>query len=324
MTEKNEWTEIDEARLERLMRAVPRGSPDPAARARVFDAVQAEWRRSLPQPAQARPVQRARWLAAASVAAVALAGMWWWQSPASPVATADRAFGTVTVAGGPLATGARIRPGTSLVTAADSGALLRYSPDLSLRLDANTRVTLTDAQNLHLAGGRIYVAVAPGAAVPYVVHTAAGDVRHVGTHYVVDARGGGLDIAVRDGTVRLDAGSRAERVGAGEALHVDAGGAVVRRAFEGDTPWAWVDRLPTPIVIEGQSLASFLRWYAAESGREVTFADDAIRARAAAAILHGSVDGLPPAAALAIVVASVDLRAVVPRQGPIVIGPALH
>lgn len=321
---KDDWTEFDEARLARLMRTVPRGSPDPAARARAFEAVQAEWRRAQSQVASPRPATRARWLAVAAVAVMALAGALWLQPFAPQIASLDRAYGSVTAAGDPLAVGTRLRRGATLVTAAGSGALLRYSPDLTLRLDAGTRVTLADAGSLRLEGGRVYVAITPGAAVSYVVHTAAGDVRHVGTRYVVSTRGTGLDVAVREGVVRVEVGARIERAVAGEALRVDAGGTVERSVLSGDAQWAWVESLPTPIVIEGKPLADFLQWFAAETGRRVIYADESTRARAAAAILHGSVDGLPPAQALAIVTASVDLDAVVPKEGPILIRSAHH
>lgn len=324
MTDKDDWSEIDEARLRRLMGAVPREAPDPTARARAFEAAHAEWRQLQSQVAKPRPAGPARWLAAAAVAVIALAGLLWLQPFAPPLASLERAYGSVTGAGGPLATGAPLRRGATLVTAADSGVLLRYSPDLTVRLDAGTRVTLERADRLQLEGGRVYVAVTPGAAVPYVVHTAAGDVHHLGTRYAVRARGAELEVAVREGAVQVEAGSHAERAVAGEALRIDAGGGVERSVLADDAPWAWVEKLPTPIVIEGKSLAQFLRWYAAETGRPVAFADDGTRVRAASAVLHGSVDGLPPAEALAIVVASVDLQAVVPKEGPVIIGPAHH
>lgn len=321
---KDEWTGLDEARLVRLMRTAQRGSPDPAARERAFEAVRAEWRKAQSQVASPRPARRALWLAAASVGVIALAGALWLQPFAPQIASLDRAYGSVTTAGDPLAVGTRLRRGATLVTAADSGALLRYSPDLTLRLDAGTRVTLADADSLRLEDGRVYVAISPGAAVSYVVHTAAGDVRHVGTRFVVSTRGTGLDVAVRDGAVQVEAGSRAERAEAGEVLHIAADGSVVRSVLADDAPWAWVGKLPAPIVIEGKPLAAFLRWYATETGRRVTYADESTRARAAAAILHGSVDGLPPAQALAIVTASVDLEAVVPKEGPVLIRPTPH
>lgn len=322
MTEGNgDWSGSDESRLTRLMRTMPRGAPDPAARARAFDMAHAEWRRLQGQRARMR---RARWAAAASVAVVALAGALWLQPFAPRIASLDRQYGSVTLDREPLATGARLRRGAAVETSGASGALLRYSPDLTLRLDAGTRVVLVDAGNLQLESGRVYVAVAPGAAVPYVVHTAAGDVRHLGTHYAVRARGAALDVAVRDGVVQVDTDAGEARAGAGEALHVDAQGRIGRTAIAGDAPWAWVAKLPAPIVIEGKSLAEFLRWYATETGRNIVYADERTRTRAAAAILHGSVDGLPPAEALAIVVASVDLRAEVSADGPLTIGPAPH
>ncbi len=323
MTDKSEnWTEADEARLVRLMRAVPRAAPEPAARRRAFDAVQAEWRELQRETARRRPALRARWLAAASVAVIALAGVLWLAPFARPVASLDLVHGRVTDAGGPLVAGAMLRAGATLETAADSGALVRYSPDLTLRLDSGTRVTVEDAGTLRLASGRVYVAVAPGTTVAYVVRTDAGDVRHLGTHYSVEAHGAELTVAVREGAVQVGAGAHAERAVAGELLRID-GGKVARSSVAGDDArWSWVEALPAPIVIEGKSLAEFLRWYAAETGRRVTYADDGTRVRAASAILHGSVDGLPPAQALVIVTASVDLEAIVPKEGPVVIGPA--
>lgn len=324
MNDKDQWTGEDEARLARLMRTVPRGAPDPAARARAFAAAQAEWRALKSRHTAPRATARARWLAAASLAVVALAGLLWWQPFAPQVARLDRAFGSVTAAGETLANGAQLRRGAKVATGLDAGALLTYSPALSLRLDAGTRVTLEDAGNLQLDSGRVYVAVAPGADVSYIVHTAAGDVRHVGTHYAVSVHGSELEVAVREGSVQVDADSRTERAFAGEALRVDAAGNVGRRALVGDAAWAWVGKLPAPVAIEGRSLDEFLRWYSAETGRPVSFADERSRMRAASAILHGSVDGLPPDEALAIVTASVDLRALIPQEGAVVIGPAPH
>lgn len=325
MTEEKEgWTELDEARLSRLMRTAPRGSPDPAARARAFETVHAEWRRAQSQAAGQRPMRHSRWLVAASLATLVLAGLLWLQPFSPPVASLERVYGRVTADRVALTAGTGLRRGATLVTAAGSGALLRYSPDLSLRLDAGTRVTLAAADRLQLEHGRVYVAVAPGAATSYVVRTAVGDVRHVGTRYVVSAQGHEIEVDVRDGVVEVEAGARTERADAGEALHVAADGTVVRGVLTDDAPWAWVEKLPAPIVIEGRPLADFLHWYAAETGRRVTYADESTRARAAAAILHGSVDGLPPAQALAIVTVSLDLQAVVPEEGLVVIAPLRH
>jgi transmembrane sensor len=322
MSDKESWSGQDEARLARLMQAAPRGTPGAAARARAFEAVHAEWREL--QARRAGAARRRAGFAAASIAVAALGGVLWMQYFPPSIASADRLFGNVSVSGAPLEAGTRLRHGARLATAAGSGVLLRYSPDLTLRLDAGTRVTLADAGNLQLEQGRVDVVVTPGVAVPFVVHTAAGDVHHVGTRYVVNVSGAGVEVAVREGAVRIDAGKGVARAAAGELLQIAPGGAVARRALTDDAAWAWVAKLPTPVVIEGRTLAQFLRWYAAETGRRVDFADAGTRARAASAVLHGSVDGLPPAQALAIVVASVDLAAVVPAQGPVVIGPAHH
>jgi len=286
MTDNDDnWTGLDEARLARLLRAVPPAAPDPAARARAFEVVQAAWRETRQR--RARRVARVRWFAAASVATLAIAGALWWLPSGSPqIASLERADGVVSAAGERVADGAGLQRGTPVATAADSGALLRYSSDLTLRLDADTRVTLRAADALQLEAGRVYVAVAPGADVPFVVRTQAGDVRHLGTRYAVAVRDDGFTVAVRDGAVEVGAGSHAERAVAGELLRIAADGSVTRSTLDaGDPRWAWADRLTAPIVIEGRPLSEFLHWYAAETGRRIEYADDRARTRAATAIL---------------------------------------
>lgn len=321
MTDKpDNWTDADEARLARLMRSLPDGAPGPAARARAFEAVQAEWHASRAGPRRASRVRLAAW--AAAVAVLAIGTVLSVRPFTAPIADLERVYGSVAAGGHPLATGTRLRRGAAVETAPDSGALLRYSPDLTLRLDAGTRVAMIDRATLRLESGRVYVAATPGAAGDLVVRTALGDVRHVGTRYAVSAHDGQLEVAVREGVVRLDVGAHAERAAAGEALHVDPDGAIVRQALAGDDArWQWIEKLPSPVEIEGRTLAEFLHWYAAETGRRVDYADDATRARAVAAVLHGSVDGLPPAQALAIVASSVDVEAVV-QDDRLVVGRA--
>lgn len=321
MTEKpDDWTTADEARLARLMRSLPSGTPDPAARARAFEAAQAEWRRSRARPRHGARMRLAGW--AAAVAVLAIGAALWVQPFAAPMAHVDRAYGSVSADADPLEVGAGLRRGAAVETASESGALLRYSPDLSVRLDAGTRVAMVDRATLRLDAGRVYIAVAPGATGSFVVRTARGDVRHVGTRYAVSSRNGELEVAVREGEVRIDLGARAERAVAGEALRVDPDGAIERTVLVADDArWAWIDSLPSPVAIEGRTLVEFLQWYAVETGRRVDYADDATRVRAQATILHGSVDGLAPAQALAIVTSSADVEAIL-RDDQLVIGPA--
>lgn len=324
MNDRNDdWTAGDEARLARLMRSAPRAAPDPAARARAFEVVQAEWQAR--QALRDKRPARVRWFAAAAVVVLVAGTALWLRPVAAPmIASLDRVHGAVTEAGAPLAVGAALRSGTTLETAADSGALLRYSADLTLSLDAATRVTLVDASTLRVDSGHVYVAATPGTAADFKVRAAGAVVRHLGTRYAVDASGDALRVAVREGKVEVELGARPEQAVAGEMLLFRPGEPAVRSSIAADDPrWDWLSRLPTPIHIEGRSLADFLRWYADETGRAVAYADADTRTRAAAAVLHGSVDGLPPAEALAIVVASVDLMVESGDDG-IVVGPPQH
>jgi hypothetical protein len=60
--------------------------------------------------------------------------------------------------------------------------------------------------------------------------------------------------------------------------------------------------------LEGHTLGEFLDWAAAEHGLRVEFEDPAVRPRAVATVLHGSVRGMDPDEALDTVLPTCGLR----------------
>ena len=65
--------------------------------------------------------------------------------------------------------------------------------------------------------------------------------------------------------------------------------------------WEWAFAVGEPFAIEGRSLREFLEWIAGENGWEIQFADRDIEQKSSITILHGSIQGLSPAEALATV-----------------------
>jgi hypothetical protein len=98
-------------------------------------------------------------------------------------------------------------------------------------------------------------------------------------------------------------------ISAGTEVMVSQDGAVARRSLPTYGPdWAWVESISTEFEIENHDLSEFLGWVAHETGRHVEFSDDRAREVAGHTLLHGSVHGLAPLAALEQVLSTTSLR----------------
>lgn len=297
-------------------------------RAAAFARVHAEWRAAT---AVERPVARGRWRAAlaaglaAGVVAVALLSGRVADSPGAELALASVVQGAelVPATGRPwqlwgkdartLAAGAAVHADETLRTGPHGVALLRLGSTLALRVAPQSELRFDAPDRVTLLRGQVYVdsGSQKGEGAPLTVATAQGEVRHLGTRYLVRADAATLDVAVRDGRVLLAAGERrlrAEAMG-GERLRLVAGaGAIERATLAPDDPaYAWLARIPAPFAIEGRTLGDFVRWYEAETGRRVELGArtsiDALRG----VRLSGSVAGMSPDEALDTVAAVTDL-----------------
>jgi hypothetical protein len=72
--------------------------------------------------------------------------------------------------------------------------------------------------------------------------------------------------------------------------------------------WDWAAGLAPGVAIEGLALASYLERVSREQGWSVRYADPALARRASQIILHGSVDGLSPIAALEVALTTSGVR----------------
>lgn len=190
--------------------------------------------------------------------------------------------------------------GTSLIALAHGG-LLRVAPGTSFES--------TDADEVVLRSGHLYLDFPEGAG-RLVLRTPAGTFEHVGTQFEAAVEGDNTRIRVREGAVRMQGGAAAAQViEAGTEVVVSEGGAVARRSVPTYGPdWVWVDAVAPEFEIDNRALSDFLGWVARETGRKVEFADDRAREVAGHTLLHGSVHGLAPLAALEQVLSTTSLR----------------
>ena len=139
------------------------------------------------------------------------------------------------------------------------------------------------------------------------MRTPYGSLHDVGTQFIARVDDEGLQVGVRDGRVAVARESNRADVGAGEKLVFEAASSALRRdtiATFGEE-WAWIERVAPPFPIDGRTLADFLTWLSAQTGREVLFDTPATETLARATVLRGSID-LDPMSKLAAVIATTD------------------
>jgi ferric-dicitrate binding protein FerR (iron transport regulator) len=294
-----------------LYLAGPRPTVPEERTARVKARVRARWREEV------RAQKRGRWFlgslatAAAVALAVTLAVTRDPRRPPSVPATGPERVGRLEVATG---TGPRVLPpgsgqwsrigiggsvpaGSTVSTPAEGRAALRLDGGASLRMDSGTRLRLASASEVLLEQGGVYVdtgAVHRGEAA-VEVRTPFGNARDLGTQFEVRLAPRALRVRVREGTVVLSRGSRAEAAGAGAELAVDADGGLVRRSVPVHGPeWDWVVSVAPGFEVEGRSLEAFLSWVSRETGLLLQLQDEEVVRAAEEIDLHGSIDGLTP------------------------------
>ena len=287
----------DDSIAELLRLAGPRPAVPPGARARVHTAVKQEWRRTV----AAR--RRWRWavpasLAAAVVLAVALGG----RLPLvdrEPVATVIVVAGAGAQPHG-LVAGDPLYPGDTITTG-DHGVSIAFGNGLSLRLAADTVAVVEALDEVRLTTGTVYADSGPRSRADrrITVHTDIGSATDHGTQFAVGYDRGAMTVAVREGSVRIDARRAEYTADAGEQVTFRRGEeARYTELPSHDDSWRWAAALAPSFDIDRRPVIDFLHWVTRETGKELVFATEGARLAAMATRLNGSVAGLTPSEAI--------------------------
>jgi ferric-dicitrate binding protein FerR (iron transport regulator) len=303
-----------------LAAAGPRGQPSPEAMASVRAAVEAEWRATV--AARQRRQRFTTWAAAAGVAVAALA-VWVAQPLRAPagevVASLTRVVGDVQQNEGdgrwvPLEAAGSLKSGAQLRTGTGGQVALRLNDGVELRLDSRTLVAFEDTQQARLAHGAVYVDSHAGSVTPqsgFALATPGGTVRHLGTQYQARVANGNLRVGIREGRVQIASAAGTVQGAAGEQLTI-SNDRVARAALAANAAdWGWLATITPPFNLEGRSVEAFLAWAGRETGHAVVYASPAAEQQAREVILSGTLDGLTPDQAVAAVLSTTSLQAVV-------------
>jgi ferric-dicitrate binding protein FerR (iron transport regulator) len=320
----------DEQKLALLLRAAGPREPVPlAARARW----EATFRQEL-APVLRRRQQRRRWVVGLAGAAAAMLLVLLAYPPppevaAPPLVTLDYVAGAAKLADGErtraLAPGQALVAGNVLLTAGDGHLALRFGVH-RLRLDGDSRLTL-QAGGVYLHRGRLYVsddappgrpAPAPGRQ-PFAIVTPWGQVRDIGTQFLVAVGEHSTRATVRRGAIEMTQGNSRRRAaataGGAVELRTDSDARISeQRAPASGERWQWIYQSTPPFTLEGSSVLAFLEWVSAETGLVLAFESSAAHRLAAQGTLHGAMgDWDDPQDAIGPVLAATDLRAEVSR-----------
>jgi ferric-dicitrate binding protein FerR (iron transport regulator) len=211
-------------------------------------------------------------------------------------------------------------PAGAVVRTEARGAAALQIENVSVRIAGGAEVVLESRSRLRLVHGKVYLDTGGGGSGRMLVITDAGSVSDVGTQFEVQYVNRSYHVRVRDGEILLQRGAQRSRGVAGEQLSIDPDGAIrVSPIASNDPAWSWVHALSTPPDIDNQPLTILLAWVARETGVSVRYATPAIEHKASTTILHGSVRNMEPLEALAVMLATTDLRHDVLSDGTIMI-----
>ena len=279
-----------------------KAEPSKAARARAFAKVSEEF--NAVAPATRASFSTRRWALAAAVLVMIAGGMVWQAlQPAVRVASVEALDGSLVARGPrwfsrdtPSQAGAVLSAGESLSVSNDGGALLRMSPDLTVRLAAGTHVRLNGAEEIELTVGVAFVDATPGAHTPLRIVTPHGVVTHLGTQYLVRSEHNEIEVSVREGSARLKTGQATVVADAGQwLLHRDRDGEVHSGQLPtDDARFDWIAALPTGFKLDGSTLDQFLAWFRRETGLAPIYAAGLDGGHLGQVQLKGSVDDLEP------------------------------
>lgn len=283
-----------------------RDLPSTEATQRAREAAEAAWQSGLRRADQPRRTRRI-WLPLAIAAGCAVLAMFFLLKSPSP-REARVVASVVAVDANPvssstgmaLVVGMPVSEGVTVATDAGRAAFL-FGDSLSLRADRQTLLEFESAERVRLLKGSIYVdSGGLSAASRLRIDTPAGEVRHLGTQFLVSVEGAATRIRVREGRVVLERpGAPAHDIAAGDALEVDGGRLHFLQGLQSHgAEWEWASSTAPAFDIENRPLSEFLAWVSREHGWQLAFDDENLRLRAQDIRLHGSVAGLDVASML--------------------------
>jgi ferric-dicitrate binding protein FerR (iron transport regulator) len=321
---------LNEARIAALLQKIgPRPQPPAAIAASIKANLRTVWREEvLQQQARRQGRRKAVGFALAASVLVSMGASWLLSTPSQTAAFGHIAqvvnrVEYVDVDGEWRDLGQRLLRHNIELRTGSAGALrLHLNEGMDIRVGANTRLALRDAEALTLHAGLIYVDSNDqlGGYNSLRITTPFGEAEDIGTQFSVEVAPNRWQVQVREGLVQMSGEGLQHQVNAGDRVEIDISNDVtISHVDADDASWSWIAALSSEFSIEGASLQAYLDWLSRETGKTVVFASAKVSESASSTILHGSIDGLLPMESLSAVLAATDFQRVDSEPGKLMI-----
>lgn len=301
-----------------LKHAGPRDPSPEDVKNHVFDHVQGVWKQQVERQAAARR----RWYGSIAAALILFGVLgWWWRfglseplvdstsTPSNEIVARVVVWDSPSPA--PFEVGAELEVGYDLATTNTERAALDMA-GVSLRLDHNTRVRLLAVNSVELLAGQVYIDAGEGTephqdAAKIEIRTSFGHASDIGTQFLVRIEPHSLKVQVREGRVKVVAQNQRHEAAEGAQITVNAEGQAKVTPLTDDQDWSWALAAAPVFDLEGANLAEALHWIGRETGLRIEYQDRELAAEAESIVTHGSLDGLTPAQAPELILATAGL-----------------
>ena len=286
--------------------------PDPPRETldRAFAAVEEEWESVTLH--RRRRTQR-RWMVAAAAVVASVAGAWLGlQVTTAPSPQAYLVQGDVAIGANPVPVPAGLADPLSLDPQSEilSRTASRWVSEdgADVRLAQNSRIRWVRADEVELLEGTVYVAT--DGVSRFGVDTRFGRVVDVGTRFQVRADAQGVEVAVREGNVRITSqhgqvlSSDPEE---GRAAVIAVGADGVSESSESSTAgrWSWIH--DTPAGYASDEPLVLLREIARDLGKQLRFRSIGVEASLASERVEGDFSAMAPLDALQMLGAATNM-----------------
>jgi len=292
-----------------LGRAGRRPEPSETATAFAYAAVKTQWQDMLEQNSIKKRKQLNTWLSiAASAAVVSVIAVTTLFLPLSdqplPVYVAT---GNLYVNGEPVIHGQSLVIPEQAVVKAAAVSRITTAKGVDIRLSANTQLTWTSNKAVELQTGKIYIDT--DAQTNFYVDTPFGQVRDIGTRFLVAIKPTGMTVAVREGIAEVDSKFGTKRAIAenqtSALIVVDDQRSQVLRESAAHSRWEWIHTAASGY--EAQQLPMVLQEIARDLGKLLEYEDRGVEATIAHETIQGQLTNLQPRQALDLVTKSAGL-----------------
>ena len=304
--------ETDDEGLEQLLAgAGNRPEPTQDSSQRAYATLKLEWREQV-KDRQARKLRR-RFTSLSAAAAVTLAvvsALLWFPAGQDDSGSwqVQLASGTVSLNNLDEVTAQALRIAPEDILRTTSAVRLETVSGADLRLAANSQVQWVNEHSVYLSQGSAYVDTHDRA--DFSINTQFGQVRDIGTRYMVVVDDQGLIVAVREGAAEVDSefgrNTATAQAQTAALVYIDRSGAAQTTEATSDERWNWIHTVPAGY--ESRSIPAVLQQIGRDLGKQIRFASRGVEATIANEIVQGELNNLHPRQALELITRSAQLN----------------